>query len=198
MKGNKSDENTILDLLETTDFEMLTSEQVELVLLEVTEEDYKLKRTIIQQSAVLFNESDNYNPKPLVIPAKPKTFMTATIPLYQALLSVAAILMFMLLAYPFINVSTNPVSEVSEIRVDTVKTEVVKYDTVEVIVEKPVVEKKIVYVEVPVANTQAREMPRLLEVPQSFVAPNISENTIRTKGVSMKKDSAIINLPVLN
>lgn len=191
-------EHELLELLESTDFELLSETDKELVLFEMTVEEYQQRRKVIQEANLLFEEADNCQPKPFVLPDQKSTFMTATVPLYQALLAIAAVVVVMLSIFPFFNATTGASDYVVAERADTVKTTVVQYDTVEVIVEKPVVEKQIVYVEIPAKKEENLYPNRLLNVPQSLASPNLEASRIQTKGTPLTHDTTNLNLPSVN
>jgi len=77
----------------------------------------------------------------------------------------------------------------------TVVKQLVKYDTVETIVEKPVIKEKIVYLPAKQQTNLVDEPPRLLNVPVTNQSVNFSKSSLQNKGVSLKDDKMVVNLP---
>ena len=190
-------ENTSLEeiqiLMETFDFNQLEPVDRQKVLNVMTESDYSANRKTILASAAMFSEANQYQPKPLVIEQKTH-FLTAPIPLYKALIGVAAMVVFMLLLFPIkkIELAEQTVKYVTIY--DTIETQIVHSDTVEKFIEKPVFKERIVYVNNS-ANMALKEEPRLLEVPRNSQDLSFSPETLKNKGVSMKDDTLMLTLP---
>jgi hypothetical protein len=184
----------IQDLFEKFDFEELSPRDRQAVLALMSKEDYKMYRQTVLEATALFSEANEYQTKPLVLPTK--THLLATpIPLYKALIGIAAMALLMLLAFPIKKIPTSEQAVKYITKYDTIETEVVKYDTVEKIIEKPVVKERLVYVNNNQITTIPEEAPRLLDVPRTNQDLSFSPATIKNKGVSMKDDTLIFSLP---
>lgn len=189
----KNDE--IFSLIEQFDFESL-SKQIQIEVLKVmSKETYTCERETILEARSFLALADNYVPKPLLIKTKTTHFLASPIPLYQALVGIAAVVLIMLLIFPIkrIELGKQPIKYVT--LYDTLKTEIIKYDTIDRIIEKPVVREKIVYVNHSQDVAILKEAPRLLEVPRSNQDMSFSRHTIQNKGVSMKDDTLLFTLP---
>ncbi|MFK8037062.1 MAG: hypothetical protein AB8B74_02135 [Crocinitomicaceae bacterium] len=186
----------IHSLIERLDFNKLSKVQQALVLSEMTESAYNEQRQTILDTKLLFASANSYEPKPLIIPVKSTHFLAKPIPLYQALVGIAAITLIMLLIFPIkrIELADQPIKYVTIY--DTLETEVIKYDTVERVIEKPILREKLVYVDHSLSSKILPEEPRLLEVPRTN-AINFSESRIKNKGVSMKDDTLSLSLPMV-
>lgn len=198
MKNEEAIESWLTELLENKDFSELTKTELEKVLAHSSEESYQLERTVILQSKELFLLSDKFEPKPLIIDKKPVGLLSSTIPLYQALLAVAAVFLFMYLAIPFTKIVGSENNNNLRAQVDTLWLETIKYDTIEVIVEKPIVKEKIVYVNQIKDKIESNEEPRLLNVPPSSFSPDLTSATLLNEGRSLKDDAMRLSLPSVN
>ena len=94
-KNINNEETRLFDLIESTNFSDLSITERSFVEAQMTEEDYNLQRRIITDSSNLF--SNNVEPIPLLIPSNKKV---RTIPLYQALLAIAAVFIFFFCIWP--------------------------------------------------------------------------------------------------
>jgi indole-3-glycerol phosphate synthase len=191
MKSEK-DLDFIQDLLEKYDFDELPPFTKEKVLTILNEKEYTAERQTILASVALFSEANIHQPKPLVI-VKEKHFLASPVPLYQALIGIAAAVLLMMFIFPSqkLEVSEQIIKYVT--LYDTIETEILRYDTIEKIIEKPIVKEKIVFVN----NMDLKEAPRLFDVPRNNATMNFSKETIQNRGVSMKDDTILFTLPEL-
>ncbi|MFK8046253.1 MAG: hypothetical protein AB8B72_12225 [Crocinitomicaceae bacterium] len=184
----------IQSLIETFNFEELSKSDQLIVLKEMTAEDYSAQRSIVLGAAALFSEANRHEPKKLIIEEK-KSILLAPIPLYQVLIGIAAIAILMLLAFPFKNIGLTE-QTVKYVTVnDTIIKQLVKYDTVETIIEKPVVQEKIVYLPAQKQTKLVDEPPRLLNVPITNQTVSLSQPSMQNKGVSLKDEKMLVELP---
>ncbi|MES2555841.1 MAG: hypothetical protein V4604_06810 [Bacteroidota bacterium] len=90
-------EERLFDLLDQKDFDQLTPEEQHFVETHFSQAEYRLQRQMILESGTLY-EAVTEAP-PLVIPSK-SSFMGTTIPLYQALIGIAATIALFLSIWP--------------------------------------------------------------------------------------------------
>ncbi len=185
----------IHELCEKFDFDSLSEAEKQTVLSVMTADDYMAQRRIILASISLFADANLHQPKPLVI-EKEAHFLTKPIPLYKALVGIAAMALLMLLIIPFNqNGIAKPTIKYVTLH-DTIETKVIQVDTIEKVIEKPILKQKLVYVN----NNQwsnYKEAPRLLEVPRQNQDLSFSVKTIQNKGTSMKDDTLFFDLPIV-
>ena len=87
------DELVFFDLLESTDFEELNERELILVGKFCSEEEYKLQRKIVVTAG---EEQNTVLAAPLVLPSQKAAIV---IPLYQAILAVASVIIFFILIW---------------------------------------------------------------------------------------------------
>jgi hypothetical protein len=97
-KHLNNNEERLFDLVDQKDFEQLTAEEKTFVETHFSQEEYRLLRQMIGESASLYEETPEA--PPLVIPAAKSSFISTTIPLYQALIGVAATVALFLSIWP--------------------------------------------------------------------------------------------------
>ena len=184
----------VQNLIEKQDFKALSITDKKFVLSMMSEEEYTDQRQVVLAAVSLFKEADEYQPRPLVA-SSDVHFLATPIPLYKALVGIAAMALLMLLVIPFNKVqwSVKDVKYVTQY--DTIETKVIRYDTVEKVIEKPVVKEKIVYVDNAPKTLDLEEAPRLLDVPRDHQFLYFSETTMKNKGTSMKDDTLLFTLP---
>jgi hypothetical protein len=183
--------------IEQFDFEALSADQKKVVLDEMSAEQYAQLRQTILASQNLFSEADNYQPKAFIPTSEATNFLLTPIPLYKALVGMAAAVLLMLLAFPIKKMVLNQ-QQVKYVTVfDTIETEKYVYDTVERIIEKPVVQEKIVYVNQPVNIASVQDSRRLLDVPVAPVYLSFSPSVLQNKGTSLKDDTVKFDLPTI-
>ena len=192
----KTDQNIekIQELLESKSFDVLTKTERQLVLKELSEVEYRNQYQTILAATAMFAKVDAVEPKPLVLGGT-KHFLAAPIPLYQALIGIAAMAVLMLLVFPIQNITLGEESVKYLTVYDTVEVESVRYDTVERIIEKPVVKEKIVYLNSVSNSISEQEAPRLFEVPRTTHDVSFAGETIENKGTSMKEERVSVILP---
>ncbi|MFD1552056.1 hypothetical protein DNU06_00850 [Putridiphycobacter roseus] len=198
MKKKEALESWITDLIENKDFNELSTLEQNHVLEHITAEDYALERAIIVESKQLFLLADDYEPKQWLNENRSGGFLSATIPLYQALLAIAAVFLLLYIVFPFTRVVTEENGSHLTAQVDTLWLETIRYDTVEVVLEKEVVKEKIVYVSQAAGQVGNKEKPRLFNVPPSNFKPDLNAINFPNKGFSLKDDSMRISLPNVN
>lgn len=202
-------ENRLLELLESKDFEQLTESESIIVLEHMTKEDYELRRGLIIESS---KETDSITPPSSVDTAVfaylDENDDTRVIPIWQSkgfamLLSaaVAAVLVWIILPFKEVEIiKSNPKeSTVYETVIDTVYQERIKVDTV--VVEKP----QIVYLDKPLNQTQ-NQMCTPIDVKQSNPsmaqssqpAIDISNIDLSNRGSSAKSDNNSLVLSPVN
>lgn len=192
------EEARLFDLIESKNWEDLTPEERSFAETQISQEEYVFQRRILAESEDLYPAETE--PLPLAIPVVTSTLVAReTIPLYQAVIAVAATVLIFLMIWP-----------------GEVKTEVaIKQPVSEVIQTDPVVEKQYVtdtiirYVTLPASNaqiivdtirefitaTKLYEEPKLLEVASNLIIPELSKESLSTKGASLKEENTSQLLP---
>jgi len=94
MNTSTTHEEYIYELLEKVAFDDLTPDDQALVRAQIGEENYRLQYRLLQETKSI--PSQTHHIKPLVLP----TSSTRTIPLYQAVLAVAAVIAFFIVIWP--------------------------------------------------------------------------------------------------
>jgi hypothetical protein len=93
------EETRLLEWLETKDFDQLTAAEQQLVEVHMPLSEYQLQRRIMTDAAEL--GVTDIAPKPFLFPQKQSTaIFSRTIPMYQAVLAVAAVFIFFLWIWP--------------------------------------------------------------------------------------------------
>jgi hypothetical protein len=189
----------LFDLIESKSFEKLTEEEKNFVLTNLSEEEYKLQQKIINSASDLYDDSEE--PLPLAIPTekKKKGFFTKSIPLYQAVISVAATLLIFIAIWPKQNQSSlklnfdgNPLnislsgSPAVQIIHDTIVQKIPSFQSV----------SQIVYDTVLLVQ-QVLKQPenRQLEVGQRIIQPELTQQLLESKSQSYKDDKVAQLLP---
>ncbi len=189
-KELNSNETRLFDLIESQDFAALNQADKIFVLKQMTEEEYQFQRKIIAEADTLFE--DQISPKPLIISDQTNKEKGIVIPLYQALLAVASVIIIFLIVWPKNEIIDKNDIQLSEndtiIKTKIVHDTFVKYVPEIKFVEKIIPETKIEYVTV-YQNKQMEE-PRLLEVAQNLNLPTITKEAIVNKGNSLKEDQS--------
>lgn len=193
MKTENKD-HFIQALIERYSFADLSAVDKAKVLANMTAEEYEANRQTVLAATAVFAEAGVHEPKALLLEEK-QSILLAPIPLYQMLIGIAAMALFMLLVIPIQKIGTADSGEKYVTVTDTIIKEVVSYDTIEKIIEKPVLREKVVYVPVPQKSMIPNEAPRLLNVPRSPQSFNFSETAMQNKGVSLKDDTLLFELP---
>jgi hypothetical protein len=185
-KNINNEESRLFDLIESTKFSDLSIKDRLFVESQMTEEEYSLQRRIMYDSSELF--SNNIEPIPLVIPTNKKV---RTIPLYQALLAIAAVFVFFFCIWP---TETTVIPEPMASNQKTVIEKEYIHDTLVRYITKIQTVEKVVFDTVNTFVTEIRhpqQEPRLLEVPNSLSLPELNKELIATKGESLKEENNI-------
>ena len=168
MSTSTKNEEYIYELLETTAFEDLTAEDQALVRAHIGEENYRLQYRLLQATQGL--PTQKYATKPLILP----TSSTRTIPLYQAVLAVAAVVAFFLVIWPKSNTSIRTIYKEGPTQVST--------NTIHDTIYQQVVREKVVYKTI---NNNNNLTETTTEIPAPVFAP---QELASEKIVSLKDD----------
>ncbi len=184
-----TDETRLFDLIESSAYDDLSSRDREFVALHLTEEEYRLRRLLINGADHLFK--DDLQPLPLQLDIAAKK--SRVIPLYQALLAVASVIIIFLLIWPG-STSENTNAELlkPKNRLSAVKTEYIHDTVVKYVPEYRYVagQRDTVVVYVTETVVKQAEEPKLLELSQSFPLPSLDRELIANKGNSLREDQS--------
>jgi hypothetical protein len=169
MSTSTKNEEYIYELLETSAFEDLTAEDQALVRAYMGEENYRLQYQLLLATQTIPNEK--HATKPLVLP----TSSTLTIPLYQAVLAVAAVVAFFLVIWPKSNTSIRTIYKEGPTQVST--------NTIHDTIFQKVVREKVVYKTINNNNNNLTETTT--EIPAPVFAP---QELASEKIMSLKDD----------
>jgi len=187
-------EEQLFDLIDQKDFDQLTSTEQNLVLAQISEEDYRFRRSLVMSAASTYDDA-HIVPAPLLLSTEQAIpFWRKPIPLYQATL-VAAAIAVMWMVFPFNhNQSEQLIQTEYLVQTDTVEVEKWQIDTIVKTIEKPIYIEKEVLVE----NTQTtnKEEPRLL-LPGPSTPVYINEDDIASKGSSLNGEKSSTVLPAI-
>lgn len=190
MEENLNTEETrLFDLIESTDYADLSQSDLQFVQLHISEEEYTLQRKIIGDASSVY--PDEVNPDPLVLPFT-EMEKGKTIPLYQALLAVASVITFFLLIWPknqdhSSSATASAGKPVVKIQKEIVHDTVVQYLTKIQTIEKTVVDTVTEFI---TETKFIMQEPKLLEASQTLTLPDLTKETISTKGNSLKEDNS--------
>ena len=168
MSTSTKNEEYIYELLETSAFEDLTAEDQALVRARIGEDNYRLQYQLLQATQTIPNEK--HATKTLVLP----TSSTRTIPLYQAVLAVAAVVTFFLIIWPKSNTSIRTIYKEGPTQVST--------NTIHDTIFQKVVREKVVYKTI---NNNNNLTETTTEIPAPVFAP---QELASEKIVSLKDD----------
>jgi len=184
-------EELLFDLIEQKQFDQLSSDEKQLVLSLITEEEFNLRKMLISTAPSTF-EDEVAIPAPLVIPQSSTTpFWKKPIPLYQVFMA-AAIVAFLWLVIP-LNQSGADTHTEYIVQTDTVEVEKWQIDTVFQTTEKPIYLEREVVVDNTIQPTQKEEPRLLLPGPSSPIYLN--ENDISNNGSSLSGENSSALLP---
>jgi hypothetical protein len=185
-------EERLFELLESKNFDQLTAAEQAFVLGQLSQEAYDLQRSILVEATE--NELEIPAVAPLVLPEKKKKAIV--IPLYQAILAVASVVILFVLIWP-----SNPTT--TKIVYQKSKPQIIKnlvHDTV-FIANSGVNTVKFVYDTIYKTITQYSEERssfqaenRLLEAQTSFQLPALTSDLFRVNSLSIKDDSSLNSL----
>lgn len=193
----------LFDLIESNSFEELSKEEKSFVLNHLTKEEYTLQRNIIAATAAL--EYDSVEPLALQIPKEKKPFFNRTIPLYQALLGAAClVLLFFAIGnqksyslnwrfseHPLEISLTNGASSIQIIH-DTIVKEIPVFQSASKIIHDTVNM---------VQNVLLQPGNRMLEVGNTLLYPELTEKLLESKSVPFRDDQTaqfLPSIPVVN
>jgi hypothetical protein len=190
-------ENQLQELLEHKDFNTLSGSEATLVLGIISETEYALRRQIIISS--LKDEGASVSPLPLMLPTKKSEIMV--MPVYQAMLAVAATIVVMwFLKFPFEKEEvSSTAAEVKYVaQIDTVFLDKIRYDTIYEVIEKAtIIEKKVYKVKTVVEYVNSPELiasNKILEAPSYDVVPNLAKVSSEIDGGSSMSDDNTLGL----
>ncbi len=179
-------EERLFELLESTDFDQLSKEDRAFVEQHLSRGDYELQRRMITEAEHAFPAP------PLAKPLKfaPVRLMGRSIPLYQAILSVAATIALFLFLWPETSQpneqpQSNPQQLVSA---DTVIQTKIVTDTVIRYIEREIIRNNTAAANPPETVIDAAPM-RVWEA-GAIELPAITEELVKTKGSSLQEDTA--------
>ena len=168
MSTSTKNEEYIYELFETSTFEDLTAEDQALVRAHIGEDNYRLQHRLLQATQEL--PTQKHTTKPLILP----TSSTRTIPLYQAVLAVAAVVTFFLVIWPKSNTSIRTIYKEGPTQVST--------NTIHDTIYQQVVREKVVYKTI---NNNNNLTETTTEIPAPVFAP---QELASEKIVSLKDD----------
>lgn len=188
----------LFDLIASKSFEELNKEEQSFVLKHLREEEYILQQQVIAASAEL--AYDSVEPLPLPLDETKKPFLKRTIPLYQALIGAACLVLFFIvgnkksysLNWRF---STHPV----EISLSNGASSVqVIHDTI--VKEIPIVTaSRIIRDTITVVQQVLQQQNnRLQEVRNPLVYPELTGKLLESKSVPFKEDQTAQFLPSIS
>ena len=199
-KEMNDNESRMFDLLESKDFSALTAVETAFVLSMMPEEEYEFQRKIMVDSSSVFDEE--IEPVALILPhADSKSKKQLTVPLYQSLLAIASVIIFFIIIWPDQTRHVLNSKNDDTLHPEKVKTEYI-HDTVVQYVNNIKTVEKIVYDTVKELITLTEFVTpdnRLLEASNSINIPELTTETILTKGTSLKDDQGFrLTFPVVN
>lgn len=189
-------ESRLFDLIETKNWEELSSEEQHFVAQHISVEEYRLQRNVVLGAEELYQ--DEILPLPLSLPGTQKRTVTQrTIPMYQALIAIAATILIFLWIWPRDNQTeiaqanqTNAEQAVAQTKTEYVYDTIVRYVTLVKNAEKAV--KDTVYKMV--SLTQIVPEPILLQA-SAPPLPDLKKENLSTAGTSLKEDNTSQLLP---
>lgn len=186
----------LFDLIESKSFEELSKEEKSFVLNHLTEAEYTLQRNVISAAAAL--EYNSEEPLPLRVPKKNPPFLKRTIPLYQALIGAACLVLLFVVAnrksyslnwhfseYPLEVSLTNGAASVQIIR-DTIVKEIPGFRSAPKIIHDTVTI---------VQKVLQQQESRMLEAGNTVIYPELTEKLLETKSSPYKEDQTAQFLP---
>lgn len=185
----------LFDLIESKNWNQLTLEEMQFVLLHMTEDEFHFQRQILIEADDIFEE--NTDPMPLILPAKKATPLLAMrIPLYQSILAVAATILVFLMLWPKNQEIEQPVirpiaQQPQEIKTNFVHDTIVKYITLTQIAERVVYDTITAVVQ---SNFKSEE-PRLFQANNNLPILDLSPEKLEVRGSSLKDENTIGLLP---
>lgn len=189
----------LFELIESKSFEKLTAEERAFVLTHLTEQEYSLQRQVIAASTAL--EYDAEEPYALQIPTKKKSFLNKTIPLYQAFIGAACLVLLFILAGNRNNYSLNwhfpenPL-EISLTNGGAASVQII-HDTIvkEIQVFRPA--SGIILDTITIVQNVLQEQ-RVQPVTQPIVYPELTEKLMESKSTPLRDDQTARFLPQIS
>ncbi len=197
------DESRLFDLMESKGWEELTEEEQLFVVQQMPKQEYSLQREIMLAASEELYPDDGYEPTPLVFyetMAAQTPFMKRSIPLYQALSAVAAVIILFLLIRPGNAVGTIVQSGETEGQAAPLQASVEKeyvYDTIVRYVTKAGETHKIIIdtVRKAISFPQVEEQPKLLQAANNVTIPELTTENLETRGTSLKDENTAHLVP---
>jgi hypothetical protein len=181
-------EERLFELLESKNFDQLTAAEQAFVLGQLSQEAYEFQRSILVEASK--NELEIPAVAPLVLPEKMKKAIV--IPMYQAILAVASVVILFVFIWPSNPTTTKIVYKKSKPQTIT------KFVHDTVFVANPgIATVKYVYdtiYENIVESVPIATQNRLLEAQASFQLPALTSDLFRVNSLSLKDDSSLNTL----
>ncbi len=182
-------EERLFELLESKNFDQLTATEQVFVLGQLSQEAYDFQRSILTEASE--NEIEIPAVAPLILPEKQKKAIV--IPLYQAIMAVASVVILFVFIWPSNSTTTKIVYQKSKPQTITN----IVYDTV-FVANSGVNTVKFIYDTIYETITQYSEERssfqadnRLLEAQAAFQLPALTSDLFRVNSLSMKDDSSL-------
>jgi hypothetical protein len=185
----------LFDLIESKNWNQLTAEEIQFVLLQMTKDKYHFQRQILTEADDIFEE--NLDAKPLMLSERKTTPIIAMrVPLYQTLLAVAATVLVFLMLWPKNPKIEQPIvqpmaQQKPEIKTNFVHDTVVKYITLTQISERVVYDTITAVVQ----TTVKSEEPRLFQANNNLPILDLSPSKLEARGNSLKDENTVSLLP---
>ncbi len=185
----------LFDFIESRNWNQLTAQERQFVLLHMTEDEYHFQRQILTEADDIFEE--NLDAKPLILPAINVTpILAMRIPLYQTILAVAATVLVFLMLWPKNQEIEQPViqpmaQQKPEIKTNFVHDTVVKYITLTQLEERVVYDTITAFVQ----TTVKSEEPRLFQANNNLPILDLSPSKLEARGSSLKDENTVDLLP---
>ncbi|PHR31194.1 MAG: hypothetical protein COA38_08470 [Fluviicola sp.] len=173
-------------LIESKDFNQLSNSEKAFVLGMSTENNFRLERTVLVEAKIAYQEIE---PRPLILKEEKKAIV---IPLYQAILAVAASFVIGFLLFRSDGNTTEIVNGQSLATTDTVYVEKLVFDTI--------IQTKIEYIQLAAKQENRNEVQSVpscdntssvLSSQGSFEA-DLSSTTLANKGTSAANDETLV------
>ena len=185
----------LFDLIESKNWNQLSDEEMQFVLLHMTEDEFHFQRQILVEADDIFDE--NSDPKPLILPAKKATpILAMRIPLYQSILAVAATVLVFLMLWPKNQEIEQPVIRPVALQKQEIKTKFV-HDTVVKYITLTQIAERVVYdtITAVVQSNFKSEEPRLFQANNNLPILDLSPEKLEVHGSSLKDENTVGLLP---
>ncbi|MEN9302250.1 MAG: hypothetical protein RL264_679 [Bacteroidota bacterium] len=180
-------EERLFELLESKNFDQLSATEQAFVLGQLSQEAYDLQRSILVEASE--NELEIPEVAPLVLPEKQKKAIV--IPLYQAILAVASVVILFVLLWPSDKTVTKIVYQQATSKPQTITN--IIHDTV-FVANSGIATVKYMYdtiYENIVESVPIATQNRLLEAQAAFQLPALTSDLFRVNSLSLKDDSSL-------